>query len=130
MPRKSINRNDFISAFMRSCGVTFSQACLLFDTMVSVFQDGMVNGAKIRIGRLGALDPVRHEPKTVHMSFRRTKEGLVRQRHVYFLDQRIAYKVQIYRRFINTHNLHWYSEHWPVDDEMQAEADADQGNKP
>lgn len=118
---KTINRKDFVCRFMRQVGLTHAQSCRLFDAMCDVFKDGVVNGSKVRIGKLGVLQPRWHEPKAVHKGFEMGKGGqITRKKHVYFLDRRISYRLRIYSKFMDTHSLHWYDEHWPIDDELKA----------
>ena len=45
-----------------------------------------------------------------------------RQKHVYFLGKRISYRLRIYDKFINNHQLHWYAEDWPVDAETKTDS--------
>lgn len=109
MKTSSINRREFVARFMRECGVSYVQACRIFDTMVSVIEDGVCAGAKIGFGRVGAITPVRRPPRTVVQNCRVTKGRKVqRKQHVYELGPRIVYKLKIYRQFMQTHNLNWF----------------------
>ena len=104
-----VNRREFIAKFMRDCGVTYSQACRIYESMVSVFEDGVVSGSKIRVGRVGALIPVWRKPREVTMHFRVEKGGRVKKtRRTYTLDGRFVFKFNLYRRFVDTHNLRWF----------------------
>lgn len=115
---QTINRKDFVERLMRQCDMSFSDATKAFDCICDILKDGVVNGSQMRFGKLGVLRPTWHQPKEVHMGFKKGKGGrLTRNRHVYFLGRRISYRFKIYRRFIETHELHWYEDHWPVDDE-------------
>lgn len=107
--RDSVNRRDFIRRWMQECGVTYDVACELYRSMVSTFEEGVADGNKITIGRLGALVPRWQDARTVTMGFRRTPEkGVVRQRQAYTLDPRIRYRFKIYREWLNTRHLNWY----------------------
>ena len=119
---QTIKRKDFVERFMHQCDMSFSDACRAFECMCDTMKDGVVNGSHIRLGKLGVLRPVWHAPKEVHLGVRQIKgRKYVKQKHVYFLGKRISYDLRIYRKFIDNHQLHWYSEHWPVDDEAQAQ---------
>lgn len=107
--RQTVNRRDFIRRWMQECGVTYDVACQLYRTMVSTFEDGVANGSKVTIGRLGALVPQWQEARQVVMGFRRTPgKGVVKQKQTYILDPRIRYRFKIYREWMNTRHLNWY----------------------
>ena len=115
---KTINRRDFVNRLMRDCGMSFLQASQVFDAVCEVVADGVVSGARIRFGRLGVLQPVWRQPKAVHKGFRVTKgREIVKQKHVYFLGKRISYSLKIYKGFMNSHSLHWYSDHCDADED-------------
>jgi hypothetical protein len=106
---KTIKRRDFIRRYMQECGVTYDTACQIYRTMISTFEDGIADGAKVTIGRLGALVPQWQEPRQVVMGFRRTpNKGVVKQKQTFNLDSRIRYRFKIYREWMNTRPLHWY----------------------
>jgi len=107
--KKTVNRQDFIRKWMQQCGVTYDMACQVYRTMVSTFEEGVADGSKVTIGRLGALVPQWQEARTVTMGFRRTPtRGVVRQKQTYILDPRIRYRFRVYREWMATRHLNWY----------------------
>jgi hypothetical protein len=106
--RQSVNRRDFVRRFMQDCGVTYDVAVLIYRAMVSTFEEGVSNGQKVTIGRLGALVPNWQAARAVTMGFRRTPKGVVRQRQTDILDSRLRYRFKIYREWMNTRHLNWY----------------------
>jgi len=115
----TINRKDFVERLMRQCDMTFPEASAAFECFCDILKDGVVNGAKIRFGKLGALRPTWHAPKAVHMGFKVSKKGtLTKNKHVYFMGKRLRYTLKIYDKFIDNHELHWYDEDWPIDEEQ------------
>ena len=103
----TVGRNDFIRRWMEECGVTYDAASQIYRTMVSTFEDGVANGEKITIGRLGALVPYWQGSRTATMGFRRVQGGVLRQKQEYFLDPRIKYRFKLYREWINKSHLNW-----------------------
>lgn len=109
--RASINRRDFVLHFMSSCGLSYAKASEVYESMVELFMDGVVNGSKVRFGRLGTLLPVWHNPKTIHQNCRRIKGGEYETTgRVYHMDGRYVFKFRLYRRFVATHSLKWFQE--------------------
>lgn len=105
----TVNRREFIKNFMSHCGVTYDVACRIYSTMVSTFEDGVADGSKVTIGRLGALIPTWQEGREVTMGFRRVSgKGYIKARQTYNLDPRIRYRFKVYREWLNTHRLNWY----------------------
>lgn len=82
--------------------------------MCRSFEDGVVNGAKIRIGRVGALLPVWQPPREHHMHFVRKKGGEIQTgiHRTYRMDGRYRFKFELYRQFLNTKHLRWVQD-WP-----------------
>jgi hypothetical protein len=103
----TIGRNEFIRKWMTECGVTYDVACQLYRTMVSTFEDGVANGQKVTIGRLGALVPHWQGSRTAVMGFRRVPGGVVPHKQEYFLDPRIRYKFKIYKEWLAKSRLNW-----------------------
>lgn len=103
----TVGRNEFIRRWMEECGVTYDAASQLYRTMVSTFEDGVANGQKVTIGRLGALVPFRQESRTIVMGCRRIPGGVVRQRQEFYLDPRIKYRFKLYREWVNKSHLNW-----------------------
>lgn len=94
---------------MRECSVTYRQACALYDSMCRAFEDGVVEGSQIRIGRVGTLQPVWRPARAHHMHFVREKGGVVKTgiHRTYHLDGRYHFKFKLYRQFLNTKSLRW-----------------------
>lgn len=103
----TVGRNAFISRWMEECGITYDMACLIYRTMVSSFEDGIANGQKVTIGRLGALVPRWQDSRMAVMGFRRVQGGMVRQKQEYFLDPRIRYKFKIHKEWARKSHLNW-----------------------
>jgi hypothetical protein len=103
----TVGRNVFIRRWMNECGVTYDVSCQIYRAMVSTFEDGVANGQKVTIGRLGALVPSWQNSRTATMGFRRVKGGIVRQRQEYFLDPRIKYKFKLFKEWIGKSHLNW-----------------------
>jgi nucleoid DNA-binding protein len=107
----TVNRREFISRFMRDCGMSYVQACQVFDTMVSVVEDGVCSGAKIRIGKVGAIVPKRLPPRSVsqnvEMGAGRTP---IKTQKIIHLGPRLRYSFKLYRQFMETHSLKWFEE--------------------
>jgi hypothetical protein len=104
----TVGRKEFIRRWMEECGVTYDTACQLYRTMVSTFEDGVANGQKVTIGRLGSLVPYWQDSRTAVMGFRRVKGGVMRHKQEYFLDPRIRYKFKLFRAWLNKSHLNWF----------------------
>lgn len=98
---------------MRECGVTYAQACSVYDCMCRCMADGIVNGCKISFGRVGSIKPVWQPARDVNMHFTKVKGGkVVRGVHrTYNLDGRYKFSFRLYKRFIDTHRLRWFSDY-------------------
>lgn len=103
----TVGRNEFIRRWMQECGVTYDVAGQIYRTMVSTFEDGVANGQRVTIGRLGALIPHRQPSRTVTMGCRKVPGGMIRQRQEYFLDPRIRYKFKLFKEWLNKSRLSW-----------------------
>lgn len=100
MASTTIIRRDFVARFMRDTGVSYAQACRIYESMCRIFEDGIVNARKIALGNVGALTPVWRPPKDVHKHFDRKPGGkIVRTHKVYSIDGRYAYRFKLYRAF-------------------------------
>jgi nucleoid DNA-binding protein len=96
---------------MRDCGVSYVQACRIFDTMVSVVEDGVCAGAKIKLGKVGMIHPVRRPAREVSMNFKIGKgREVLKAQHVINLGPRICYKFRLFRQFMATRSLNWFNE--------------------
>lgn len=105
---KTVTRREFIRRWMEECGVTYDVACQLYRTMVLTFEDGVANGDKITIGRLGALVPRWQDTRTVTMGCRRVEGKVLKQKQTFILDPRIRYRFKIYREWMTTRHLNWF----------------------
>jgi hypothetical protein len=105
----TVDRRTFISKFMRA-GLTYSQATRLYEVMCGVFEDGIVSGNRISIGRVGALVPSWRPPRDINMHFR-IKKGRMIERGVhrtYYVDGRYEFRFKLYKKFMDTRQLHWF----------------------
>lgn len=107
MKTESISRRDFVEKFMQR-GIPYAQACAVYEAFCEVFEDAIVNGNKINIGNVCSIAPKRLPPREVHMGCKVTKGGnVVKSKHIYLLDSRIRYKVNLFKKFKDTHELRW-----------------------
>ena len=112
-PEKSTyDRRAFVNRFMKEGGLTYSDACRIYEVMCGVFNDGIVTGNRVTIGRVGALVPVWRPPRDIKMHFRvrkgrKVEKGIHRQ---YFMDGRYEYRFRLYKKFIETSQLRWFVE--------------------
>lgn len=117
MPKGApVTRKDFVLRWMRECGVTYSQACRIYESMCRSFEEGIVAGSKIRVGRVGAVVPVWRAGRDIHMHFavgkgKKVKRGIHR---TFNMDGRYVFKFNVYDQFIANHQLKWFLE-WPED---------------
>ena len=110
-PTKAINRADFVRRYMTDCGLTYVQACYIFDVMVSIMEDAVVTGTKVNFGRLGTLTPIRKAPRTYTMGFKRIKGATIPCRRVYEVGSKVDYKFKVYKEFLKKHSLNWWNDH-------------------
>jgi nucleoid DNA-binding protein len=107
----TVNRRAFIARFMREGGLTYVQARRVYDTMVAVIEDGVCAGAKIKIGKVGSIYPVRRHARAVSMNFRMGQgRKVTAARHVFNIGPRICYQFRLFHRFMETHSLTWFNE--------------------
>jgi hypothetical protein len=107
----SITRKEFVYKFMRECGMSYVEACRAFTTMVALFEDGVLCGSRITIGRVGCLNPHWRPPREVRMGFQRVSGNKVIKRTRHFnIGSRISYQLRLYKKFMATHDLGWFSE--------------------
>lgn len=108
---KTVTRREFVSRFMRQCGMTYSEACRAYRCMVSIFEDGVVSGSRICVGHVGALKPVWKKPREVTMPFKVVRgRKLEKTRRVYALGGRYSFKFVLYANFIQTRSLRWFAD--------------------
>jgi hypothetical protein len=97
---------------MNDCGLSYSKACKIYESMCRTFEEGVVAGSKIGIGRVGAITPVWQPPRTFHMHFE-VKPGQTIKRGIhrtYSMDGRYTFKFNLYRHFSQTRQLKWLAE--------------------
>lgn len=98
--RKPVIRRDFIAAYVRS-GMTYAQARIAYDTTVRMFEDAIVHRKKVCLGNVCSMVPVERAPKEIHRQFDKKKE-------VYYLGRRVEFKVNIFKKFFDTHAIDWF----------------------
>jgi len=105
-----VTRREFVQRFMRDCGVTYAQAVRIYECMCHTFEDAIVSGSKVRIGRVACVNPVWQPPRDVHMHFKKVKGGKVERgiHRTFNMDGRFTYKFTLYKRFLNNHRLKWF----------------------
>lgn len=106
MNQKSvIKRINFIRKFMQA-GLTYDQACRVYVGLIALLEDGVVNGDKIKFGKMGCLFSVRKPPRDVVMGFVRGPGGkITHSKRVFHLDERTGYRFNFYRGFVRKHDL-------------------------
>jgi hypothetical protein len=95
---------------MKESGLTYSQACRVYDAMCGVFSDAIITGNRATIGRVGAITPVWRPAREINMHFK-VKKGKKVERGIhrtFFMDGRYEFKFRLYRRFIEQHQLRWF----------------------
>lgn len=103
----SITRVQFIERFVSS-GLSYSQSGDAYDAMISMFEDAILQGRRINIGKIGALVPVRMEPKVVHMGFKNEGGKVKKVKREYVLGRRIKFKFNLHRAFVKQRQLSWF----------------------
>lgn len=95
---------------MRESGLSYAQASRVYETMCRQFEDAIVSGSKIRIGRIGAIVPVWKPGREINMHFKRGPDGSVHTgiHRTYYVDGRYTFKFNLYERFVQTHRLRWF----------------------
>jgi hypothetical protein len=100
----STRRVDFIVK-LQTRGFDYVDAVKAYEAMVSVFEDSIIRGARVGIGKVGALVPTRLPPKVVHMGFQRENGQIKKVSREYILGRRVRYKFNLHRSFIRRHSL-------------------------
>lgn len=102
-----ITRLTFIQG-MVDAGLTYENAIRAYNSVMSTFADGIVNGRKIYLGQVGVLNPTVMQPRQVKMGFA-VKKGreIVHQRREFYLDTRVKYSFKLFKKFATTHELKW-----------------------
>ena len=107
--QSTFDRRVFIDRFMQHGGLTYVQASRLYDVMCQTFEEAIVTGNKVTIGRVGAIVPCWRPSREVQMHFRKKRGGNVERgiHRTFFLDGRFGWKFKLYRRFTETRKLKW-----------------------
>lgn len=108
--KKTIDRARFIKNYMSHGGLTYLQAIKAYDAMTFTFENAVINGDKISIGRVCCLDPETKEPREVHMGFVRDGDKIKKISRTYYVGRRVKYKVKIHKKFKQTHEIGWFNE--------------------
>lgn len=109
------DRRAFVARFMKDGGLTYSQACRMYDVMCRVFEEAIITGSKATIGRVGAIVPYWRPPRDIQMHFRKQGKRVEKGVHrTFFMDGRYDFKFRLYRRFLETRQLKWLID-MPVD---------------
>lgn len=90
-------------------GLKYDQAVVAYDAMCNVFEDAIVSGSRVNIGRVGCLDPEVMEPRTVNMGFSRKGGNVEKVSRQYFIGRRLRYRFKIFKKFMETHELGWFN---------------------
>jgi hypothetical protein len=106
----TIDRRAFVTRFMSESGLSYADACRVYETMCRTFEDGIVTGSKIRIGKVGAIVPVWKPGREINMHFKRGKGQVIETgvHRTYYIDGRYTFKFNLYDRFVQTHQLKWF----------------------
>jgi hypothetical protein len=106
--KATYDRRAFVCRFMREGGLTYSQACRLYDVMCRTFEEAIVTGNKVTVGRVGAIVPFWRPPREFQMHFRKKGTKIEKGIHrTYYMDGRFDFKFRLYRRFLETRRLQW-----------------------
>ena len=96
---------------MRDGGLTYSQACRLYEVMCLSFEEAIITGSKIKLGRVGAIVPRWKQPRDYQMHFRKNGKRIERGVHrTFFVDGRYEFKFRLYRKFMETRQLKWLTD--------------------
>lgn len=109
MPTKNlgVTRVQFIERLVGR-GLGYPEACTAYDALISVFEDAIIQGNKINVGKVGSIVPVRLDPKVVHMGFKNEGGTIKRVKREYILGHRIRFKFNLHRAFVKKHALNWF----------------------
>ena len=111
LDKATYDRRAFVSRFMKEGGLTFSQSCRMYEVMCRTFEEAIITGSKVTVGRVGAIVPFWRPPRDIQMHFRKKGRKIERGIHrTYFMDGRFDFKFRLYRRFMETRQLKWLSE--------------------
>ena len=103
--KPAVTRREFIRKFTQA-GLTYDQACRVYSAMVGIVEDSLINGDKIKFGKVGCLFPVRKPPRDIVMGFvRGPGNSMIKSKRVFHLDERVDYRFNFYREFSRKHQL-------------------------
>lgn len=104
----AVTRADFIKNLAKVPGMSYVQAGTAYDSFIKTIEDGICSGDKIQLSRVGAIVPVKLDPRPVSMGFRRGEGNTIEHvSRTYFLGTRIKYKFKLFKRFVESHTLDW-----------------------
>ena len=106
--RKPICRKDFILEGVRS-GLTYPQAKAAYAATMRIIERAVLSCAKINFGNVLSITPVERPPREVHKHFQQGPGGVVKKgtKEVYYLGRRFSFRVNVYKKFLDTHELDW-----------------------
>jgi hypothetical protein len=84
-------------------GVKYEEASKIYEAMESIFADAIVSGQKVNIGRVLSIKPIKKKARKVNMGF----AWLGKHNRTIHLGNRIAWKVSVFKEFLNKHELNW-----------------------
>ena len=99
-----MSRSRFEDEFVRA-GFSYEEARRAYAVLLSVFENSIISGDKVTLGRIGALVPTKRPPRIVKMGFKRTKEGVEKVGREFLYGETIRWKFRIYRRFAKKHQV-------------------------
>lgn len=102
MSAQVVKRADFIRNIVNTQDLTYAQASAAFDAVMKTLEDGICDGSKIQLGKIGAIVPVKLDPRPVQMNFKR-EHG----QRTYFLGSRIKFKFRLFKAFLQSRTLNW-----------------------
>jgi nucleoid DNA-binding protein len=107
MSDQVIKRADFIRDLVNSKGFTYAQASSAFDSMMKTLEDGICAGSKIQLAKIGAISPVKLDPRAVTMHFSKVGGEVKKQERTYHLGTRIKYRFKLFKGFVDRRTLNW-----------------------
>ena len=99
-----MSRSKFEEEFVNA-GFSYEEARRAYSALVSVFENCIVRGERVSLGRIGALVPTVKPPRVVKMGFKRTKEGVEKVKREFIYGETVRWKFKIYRTFARRHQV-------------------------
>jgi hypothetical protein len=106
MAQETITRAGFIKNMMDD-GIPYQMAVKAYNSMMTTIEDGICSGHRVTFGKVGALNPVKLDSRTVTMGFDRTGGEMKKVQRVFVVGSRIKYKFTLFRKFADTRSLRW-----------------------